>query len=63
MLESVSLDRGYWDKKKLGEIETSSGIKLYGPQKGKKKMERVAPCRQAKSFVSSSAFGSGLKGV
>ena len=60
-LESVSLDRGYWDKKKLGEIETSSGIKIYCPQKGKKKAERAA-LEASEEFRQQQRFRVGIEG-
>lgn len=60
-LESVSLDRGYWDKKKLGEIETSSGVKIYCPQKGKKKAERAA-LEASEEFRQQQRFRVGIEG-
>lgn len=60
-VESVSLDRGYWDKKTLAEIETSSGTKIYCPQKGKKKAERAA-LEASEEFRQQQRFRVGIEG-
>lgn len=59
-MESVSLDRGYWDRKRLGEIETS-GTKIYCPQKGKKKAERTA-LEASEEFRQQQRFRVGIEG-
>src|SRR5207247_3394797 len=38
-VESLTLDRGYWDQKTLAQIE-AEGTRVYCPKKGKKSAER-----------------------
>lgn len=61
-IKSVSLDRGYWDRTKLEEIEKASGTRVYCPKKGKKNAERAA-LEGSEEFRRQQRFRVGIEGT
>ena len=61
-IKSVSLDRGYWDRTKLEEIEKATGIQMYCPKKGKKNAERAA-LEGSEEFRQQQRFRVGIEGT
>jgi len=61
-IKSVSLDRGYWDRTKLEEIEKATGIRVYCPKKGKKNAERAA-LEGSEEFRRQQGFRVGIEGT
>jgi hypothetical protein len=61
-IKSVSLDRGYWDRTKLEEIEKATGIQMYCPKKGKKNAERAA-LEGSEEFRRQQRFRVGIEGT
>jgi len=61
VLESISLDRGYWDQKTLGEIEQTTGTRVYCPKKGKKSSQR-AELEASEEFRAQQRFRVGIEG-
>lgn len=62
VIKSVSLDRGYWDRTKLEEIEKASGTRVYCPKKGKKNAERAA-LEGSEEFRRQQRFRVGIEGT
>ena len=62
VIKSVSLDRGYWDRTKLEEIEKASGTQMYCPKKGKKNAERAA-LEGSEEFRRQQQFRVGIEGT
>ena len=62
VIKSVSLDRGYWDRTKLEEIEKASGTRVYCPKKGKKNAERAA-LEGSEEFRQQQRFRVGIEGT